>query len=94
MAAWVDDLRDRGWRLGPSCHLFADTVEELHAFAAVVGLRPGWFQDRPGLWHYDLTSRRRARAVAMGAVEMGDRESVRRAAARRTRSDGTAQTEQ
>lgn len=71
MAVYVDDLRDWKWHLGPSCHLAADSLDELHAFAARLGLKRTWFQagkrrDRP---HYDLTAERRARAVRMGAVE-------------------------
>ena len=59
------------------CHLTADTKAELHVFAARLGLRRAWFQDDqrpgvltiPGSWHYDLTARRRAAAVRLGAVE-------------------------
>ena len=98
MAVWVDGLRDWGWRLGPSCHLFADTPGELHRFASAIGLRPQWFQGHQRLWHYDLTARRRAKAVSLGAVEMGARASVRRAAGRPPTADvvaeAGAQTEQ
>lgn len=73
MAVYVDKLRDWGWRLGPSCHLTADTLAELHAFARRLGLRRAWFQGRPGRWHYDLTASRRTAAVAAGAVELDDR---------------------
>lgn len=76
---WVDPLRENGWRLGPNAHLFADTREELHAFAAELGLRRSWYQAKPRLWHYDLTARRRAIAVARGAVEMSSRAAVGRA---------------
>ena len=50
------------------CHLFADEAdcEELHAFAAKLGMRRSWFQGD----HYDLVPPRRARAVALGAVEV------------------------
>lgn len=58
---------------GGSCHLIADTVEELHAFARKLGLRRGWFQ--PSSWpHYDLTPARREKAVALGAIEKTSRE--------------------
>jgi hypothetical protein len=79
---WVDELRDYGWRLGPSCHLLADTEEELHAFAASIGLKRGWFQEHPRLWHYDLTASRRRMAVARGAEQMSIRDSVIRAGLR------------
>lgn len=81
MAVWVDPLRDWGWRLGPSCHLMADTTkEELHAFAALIGLKRSWFQPHPRLWHYDLTASRRREAVRLGALELSSREAVLRQA--------------
>jgi hypothetical protein len=55
-------------------HLTADTQEELHEFAARLGLRRSYFQ--PGtpaggkpspLWHYDLTAGKRAQALRLGA---------------------------
>lgn len=73
MAVYVDKLRDWGWKLGPSCHLIADTNEELHQFAARLGLKRSWFQAKASGPHYDLTAGRRARAVELGAVELDDR---------------------
>jgi hypothetical protein len=66
-------------------HLIADTQEELHAFAARIGMQRRWFQDptrkrkgisaKPGSrgaenWHYDLTGGKRWQAVRAGAVEV------------------------
>jgi hypothetical protein len=53
---------------------------ELHAFAARIGLRRAWAQLRPqaSAAHYDLTPRRRALAVQLGAVEVTSRELVLR----------------
>ena len=76
MSVYVDPAMDHGWRLGPSCHLFADTLEELHVFAARIGMKPHWFQDKPSLPHYDLTLTKRARAVNLGAIEMSRRDAV------------------
>lgn len=73
---YVDELRDYGWRLGPSCHLIADTLEELHAFAARVGMKRTWFQYKSLQPHYDLTAKRRAVAVRLGATELGRRDFV------------------
>lgn len=73
MAVYVDGLRDWGWRLGPSCHLVTDgDIEELHTFAARLGMRRSWFQPgRNGRHpHYDLTASRRAKAIELGAVEI------------------------
>jgi len=76
---YVDSLIDWGWRLGPSCHLIADTIDELHSFADRLGMRRSWFQDDPKLRHYDLTAKRRAVAVRLGAVELDRREFVAKA---------------
>ena len=50
-------------------HLWCDSGEEeqLHAFAARLGMKKAWFQDKPGFPHYDLVPRRQALAVSMGA---------------------------
>ena len=50
------------------CHMTADTLEELHAFAQKVGMYRSWFQDPPTHPHYDLTPSRRRMAVMYGAV--------------------------
>ena len=76
MGVYVDALRDWGWRLGRSCHLIADTNEELHEFAAKLGLKRAWFQKSTSGPHYDLTASKRALAVRLGAVELDDRAFV------------------
>lgn len=81
----VDHLVDHGTsatRGLPSrrwCHMVSDTSEEeLHAFAARIGLRRDWAQLRPraSAAHYDLTPRRRALALGLGAVAVTSRELV------------------
>ena len=52
-----------------SCHLVADSVEELHAFAREIGLRAEWFQ-LGGMPHYDLTAGMRAKAIKCGAQQI------------------------
>lgn len=39
MAVYVDPLINYGWKLGPSCHMTADTIEELNALAVKIGLK-------------------------------------------------------
>lgn len=69
MAVYVDTLIDYGWKLGPSCHLTADSLEELHEFAKRLGLKRSWFQiSNQELAHYDLTKNKRALAVSYGAI--------------------------
>jgi hypothetical protein len=61
-------------------HMQADTLDELHAFAARIGLRRSWFQagSRPEAAHYDLTRGKREQAIQMGAVPETWREASRR----------------
>jgi hypothetical protein len=76
MTVYVDEIRpclpNRNWRWRESCHLFADSLDELHAFAARLGLRREWFQEHRLLDHYDLTVSKRAHAVRLGASEACD----------------------
>lgn len=70
-------------------HLQADTEEELHAFAAQLGLRREWFQpgSRPEAAHYDVTDRLRDHAIRRGAIpETMEEGSARRRRARESRS--------
>jgi hypothetical protein len=76
----VDELREypntrlpwRHW-----CHLVSDDgFDELHAFAARLGIPRHRFQGD----HYDLPPHVRERAVALGAREVGTRELTQRMA--------------
>lgn len=90
---WVDDGFVSGdWgRWSGGGHLQAADVEELHAFAARLGLRRAWFQSRPGKpWHdhYDLTRAKRELAIALGAEAIPWREAARRNTAARRAARG------
>jgi hypothetical protein len=80
MTVYVDRVRiparvgrhDARWS-----HLTADTEDELHEFAARLGLRRGYFQPGKALgghpsvaWHYDVTEGKRRQALSMGAQEI------------------------
>lgn len=53
----------------------ADTVEELHEFAAKMGLKRAWFQNHK--WpHYDLHPARRVVAVRLGAIEVDRKQFI------------------
>lgn len=68
------------WRWNNYCHLFAESLDELHKFAAEkCGLKRDYFQDLPGFPHYDLTATKRRLAVRAGAVEICPRDMVERA---------------
>lgn len=68
MAVYVDSEGVR-WRGKNWCHLVADSMEELHEFAARLGLQRRWFQDKGRYPHYDVTMTVRDRALRMGAVD-------------------------
>jgi predicted kinase len=78
MAILVDELREYpGVELPFSvwCHMATDgSFEELHEFAARLGLRRAWFQRD----HYDLPAHGRAAAVALGAEEVATGELLLR----------------
>lgn len=46
------------------CHMTADTLEELHEFAARAGIPRHWFhRSRKGVPHYDLNPENRRKAL-------------------------------
>lgn len=78
MTVYVDQARipTRVGRItGRWSHLVADTDDELHAFAARLGLRRAWAQ-HPGTphSHYDVTETKRRQAIALGAVPIDRRQ--------------------
>jgi hypothetical protein len=81
MSVYVDTLHEWGWRMYgrtiASCHMIADTPAELHEMALQLGLKMR-HQQTSGLGdlHYDLTPTRRAKAIALGAVELTQRAFV------------------
>ncbi len=68
MTVYVDEaiwpFQGRKW-----CHLLADDIDELHRFAASLGLHRTSYQGPPKTPspHYDLTSFERRRAISYGA---------------------------
>jgi Protein of unknown function (DUF4031) len=66
-------------------HLLADDAEELHRFAARLGIHRASYQGPPrtSVPHYDLTPYERHRAIALGAIACSREEIV--AIVRRTR---------
>jgi hypothetical protein len=76
MAVYVDAAiwhwAGRRW-----CHLLADDIDQLHRFAALLGIRRSSFQGPPksATPHYDLTGFERSRALALGAIAC-DRQQI------------------
>ena len=73
MAVFVDDAAIM-YRSKPRFHLAADSVEELHAFCAKVGVNRCWFHNSIGHPHYDVTAAQREVAIAAGAEPITFRE--------------------
>src|SRR6266536_2062557 len=101
MSVYVDDMNlpatvQNGPRVSHTSqwsHLFADSQDELHAFAERLGLRRSYFQ--PGrplggepspFWHYDVTAGKRAQAIRLGATPVAWRDSARIIREREARS--------
>ena len=79
MTVYVDDAVTL-WRGQRWAHLMADTLQELHAMAAQLGLPRRAFQDKPSGAHYDVTVELREQALRLGAVAISrhtDKEKVR-----------------
>lgn len=75
MSVYVDELRKwpnaRGKFKAGSCHLMADTLEELHSFAKQIGVARHWFHRTKRHQHYDLVESERVKAVAASRAPAG-----------------------
>lgn len=98
MTVYVDDMKRRA-RVGRLdaiwSHLMADTDDELHAFAARLGLRREWHQHTgTPISHYDVTETKRQQALRMGAtpIKYMSRESMDLIRRRRDRRLGISVT--
>jgi hypothetical protein len=88
-AVYVDDAIWE-WRGLRWAHLLADDTDDLHRFAAALGIHRTSYQGPPrtSVPHYDLTAYERRRALAHGAIACNREEIV--AVVRRMRSSGAA----
>lgn len=76
MPVYVDDMK-AGYGRMVMCHMVADTIDELHAMADLIGVASKWYQypHKSRYPHYDIALSKRALAVANGAKEIEWRES-------------------
>ena len=86
---YVDSLRQ--YPSGHWCHMTADHIEELHQFAAKLGIPRRGFQNKGYKWHYDLDPLRRSRAIQRGAQQITSRDMVRLMQARNLAADGAVE---
>lgn len=70
MTVYVDDMAAPFGRM-VMCHMIADTDEELHAMADVIGVQRKWHQkpNTPNS-HYDIAISKRYLAIVAGAVQI------------------------
>lgn len=80
MAVYVDNPRHPLGRM-LMCHMMADSDDELHKMAQLIGLKRAWFQSRRHLSHYDICLTKRRLAVRLGAIEVTSRDLIKRARA-------------
>lgn len=81
MSVYVDNARHpfRGYIM---CHMTADSLDELHEMADIIGMERRWFQAPPKASHphYDIPEHKRAKALALGAREVCQRTGLHYAA--------------
>lgn len=65
MTVYVDDMKRRYQRM-VMCHMIGTDEAELHKMAQSIGVSRKWYQGD----HYDICLAMRAKAVALGAVEI------------------------
>ena len=51
------------------CHMFTDSIDELHIMADKLHLKRSWFQDK-SIAHYDICLSVRDKAKRFGAIEI------------------------
>jgi hypothetical protein len=74
MAVYVDDF-NASYRGMKMCHMIADTADELLEMVDKIGVQRKWIQDQGTGWeHFDICQSKKAKAVALGAKEIGMRE--------------------
>lgn len=69
MAVYVDNARIPYGRMRMN-HMIADTLDELHTMADAIGLQRRWFQDSASFPHYDVCLEYKAKAHALGAIDV------------------------
>ncbi len=75
MPVYVDAPIHRHGRMR-MCHMVADTLDELHAMADIIGIKRRWFQRHPRHPHYDICKAKRALSIKAGAIAVTRRDLV------------------
>ena len=59
-------------------HMIADSLEELHTFAASIGMQREWFQNKKRHPHYDVFGIMLKHAISNGAVVIDSKELLKK----------------
>lgn len=59
------------------CHMIADTEEELHRMADMIGVARRHYQSHTKYPHYDICKQKRQLAIQAGAIEVSSKELIR-----------------
>jgi hypothetical protein len=94
MTAYVDDA-GIVWKGKKRFHLSADSIPELHEFAASLEIHPCWYHRGARHPHYDITAHQREQAIVSGARPVTQRELIRlaRTASSRCRTEHSSKTD-
>lgn len=72
------------------CHMMTDdNLDELHIFAARLGLKRAWFQAHARHPHYDISQGKRAQAIALGAQPVSSAQMLQKCAIPKDKKDQT-----
>lgn len=74
MTVYVDDFRAPYGRM-KMCHMLADTDEELHAMADLIGVARRHHQNGKSGSHYDIASSKAMAAIRAGAIPITFRQA-------------------
>jgi hypothetical protein len=72
---YVDTAKNKYGRMIMS-HMIADTEQELHDMAQVIGVKRKWFQNKASFPHYDICQNSKLKALENGAIELQRRPFV------------------
>lgn len=74
MSVYIDDMQAPYGRM-IMCHMIADTSEELHRMAAMIGVQRKWCQkEGTHREHYDISLVKKSMALRAGAQAITQRE--------------------
>lgn len=59
-------------------HMASADIESLHKMADAIGVNRKWFQNKKNHPHYDVSKGMKQKAVELGAVEVSDKEIIRK----------------